>query len=80
MALPSTPVFGHAWFHVTQMALLAFTNGWLGTVAVIHLPTHVDGAGARSRASTLGVAVALFGVVCAQWTAALISYIAKGKR
>lgn len=75
MKFPSTVILGDIWCHMVQMALLAFTNGWLSTVATIHLPGHVKAAEAKSRASALGIAVGFVGIVAGQWTSKLIKVL-----
>lgn len=75
MKFPSVIILGDAWFHIVQMGFLAFTNGWLSTVATVHLPLHVNGPAARSRASALGIAMGFVGIVTGQWTSKLLKVI-----
>lgn len=77
MKFPNLVVFGAGWFHILSMALLAFTSGWFSTVAAVHLPGHVNGPTAKSRASTFGIAVGIIGVVVGQWTSKLLKVILK---
>lgn len=75
LALPDATVLNHPSFHVLLIAAIALSNGWLTTVSSIHLPGHVDGASAKSRASSMGLTFALVGVAGGSWTATLINYL-----
>lgn len=75
MKYNSTVILSDNWFHILQMAILALSQGWLNTVAVIHLPAHVEGGAAKSRACTLGLSVAFLGIVSGQWSSKLIKVL-----
>ena len=67
--------FRSATVQIIQIIIIGFSNGYLSTCAVIHLPSHVNGAASKARASSFGMSVGFLGIVAGQWTSKLIKLL-----